>query len=323
MIVILILFLIRVFSYFPSLPTGFNCPIDGAMTEQEPAIGIIGGSGLYQMADVTDVEETKVETPFGAPSDAIMTGRLNGRRVCFLPRHGRGHRLLPHELPHKANIYALRKLGVRWIIAVTAVGSLREEMKPRDIVLPHQLFDHTSRRTVHSFFGNGIAAHVSLAEPYSAGLRELLTDCCLRNSYPHHPTGLYINMDGPAFSTRGESEIYRSWGCDIIGMTNAAEVRLAREAEIALATLCMVTDYDCWRHEEEPVSVEAVISNLQHNADLAQKIIAEIVPKIPQTPDWPEHRALENSLVTDRKLWPAETCEELRPIIGRFLHSSS
>jgi 5'-methylthioadenosine phosphorylase len=290
-----------------------------SMERPEPAIGVIGGSGLYQMADITGMEEIPRETPFGKPSDAVISGRLGGRRVFFLPRHGRGHRLLPHELPHRANMFALRELGVRWLICVTAVGSLRENLEPRHIVLPDQIYDHTSRRPVNTFFGNGIAAHVSLADPYSKNLRDILDAAAKDNGYVCHNGGTYINMDGPAFSTRAESEIYRHWGCDVIGMTNAPEVRLAREAEIALATLCMVTDYDCWRHEEEPVSVDAVIANLMANADNAQALIREAVDRIPLEPDWPEHSALEHSLVTDRKLWPPETVENLRPIIQRFL----
>lgn len=287
----------------------------------EPAIGIIGGSGLYQMSALEDVSEITVETPFGPPSDTLVAGRLAGRRVFFLPRHARGHRLLPHELNHRANVYALRALNVRWAISVTAVGSLRQEMAPRHIVVPHQLFDHTSRRTEHTFFGNGIAAHLSMADPYSAGVRQALVEAAQAVGCTVHDKATYINMDGPAFSTRAESEIYRQWGCDIIGMTNAGEARLCREAEIAQATLALVTDYDCWKVEEEPVTVEAVIGNLLANAETAQRIVAQAVAALPQVPDWPEHRALDFAIVTDRKLWPAETSERLRPLLARFLES--
>lgn len=285
----------------------------------EPAIGLIGGSGLYKIDGIEEVREIAVETPFGAPSDVLVTGRLGGRRVYFLPRHGRGHVLLPHELNHRANIYALRSLNVRWLISVTAVGSLRQEMAPRDIVVPHQLFDHTSRRTEHTFFGRGIAAHISLAEPYCAPLRHILVEAARAEGCTAHDRATYINMDGPAFSTRAESEIYRQWGCDIIGMTNAAECRLAREAEIAQATLALVTDYDCWKIEEEPVTIETVIGHLHANAAAAQRILARAIAAIPTEPNWPEHSALENAIITDKSLWPKETAESLKAIIGRLM----
>jgi 5'-methylthioadenosine phosphorylase len=289
------------------------------LASPEPAIGLIGGSGLYRLDGLEEVREIELTTPFGPPSDALVAGKLGGRRVFFLPRHGRGHRLLPHELNHRANIYALRSLNVRWLISVTAVGSLRQEMAPRDIVVPHQLFDHTSRRTEHTFFGEGIAAHISLAEPYCAPLRHLLVEAAREvASTAVHDRATYINMDGPAFSTRAESEIYRQWGCDIIGMTNAGECRLAREAEIAQATLALVTDYDCWKIEEEPVSVEAVVGNLLANAEAARKILARAIGAIPAEPAWPEHRALEHALITERTHWSAGTVERLRAIIGRF-----
>ncbi|MDQ6808341.1 MAG: MTAP family purine nucleoside phosphorylase, partial [Verrucomicrobiota bacterium] len=220
------------------------------MTEEAPAIGIIGGSGLYQMEGVENPSERQVETPFGSPSDALLGGTMHGRKVYFLPRHGRGHRLLPHELNHRANIYALRSLNVRWIICVTAVGSLQERCAPRDVLLPSQFYDRTSQRADHTFFGEGIAAHVSFAEPISAGLRAILADAADEVGVKAHNGGTYVNMDGPAFSTRAESELNRRHGFDVIGMTNLPEAKLAREAEIALATLAMITDYDCWKVDE-------------------------------------------------------------------------
>jgi 5'-methylthioadenosine phosphorylase len=285
---------------------------------QEPAIGVIGGSGLYHMEGLTDPTEHALETPFGPPSDVIFGGRLSGRQVYFLPRHGRGHRILPHELNHRANIYALRSLNVRWIICVTAVGSLQEQYAPREIVLPSQFFDRTSRRAEHTFFGNGIAAHVSFADPTSAALRQLVANAARELRLPVHNGGTYVNMDGPAFSTRAESEANRQLGFDVIGMTNLGEAKLAREAEIALATMAMITDYDCWKVEEEPVTADAVISHLLANAESARRILAEVIPRIPQTPDWPEHRALDSALVTDRKHWPPQTVERLGVILERF-----
>ncbi len=286
--------------------------------DKTPAIGIIGGSGLYQMEGVVDPSEQTVETPFGAPSDAIMGGTLSGRPVYFLPRHGRGHRILPHELNHRANIWALRSLNVRWIICVTAVGSLQEKYAPRDVLLPSQFYDRTSQRADHTFFGRGIAAHIGFADPISPSLRNLLAESARTLEIKVHNGGTYVNMDGPAFSTRAESELNRRHGFDVIGMTNLPEAKLAREAEIALATMAMITDYDCWKVEEEAVSAQAVIGHLMANAETAKKILTEVIPQIPETPDWPEHRALDSALVTDRKLWPAETVERLRPILGRF-----
>ncbi len=280
-------------------------------------VGIIGGSGLYELEGIADVTEQVIDTPFGAPSDALICGKLDGRQIYFLPRHARGHRILPHELNHRANIYALRSLGVRWIIAVTAVGSLQEQYQPRDIVFPDQFFDRTSRRTEHTFFGEGLAAHIAFADPISANLRTLLYETA-RETHAHavHDRGTYVNMDGPAFSTRAESETNRKLGFDVIGMTNLAEAKLAREAEIALATVAMITDYDCWKVEEEPVTAETVIAHLLANADAAKKLLAAAIPKIPPTPTWPEHRALDSALVTHRDLWPEATVAKLAAILG-------
>src|SRR5947209_8975648 len=288
------------------------------MTENAPAIGIIGGSGLYQMEGVEHPTEQRVRTPFGDPSDAIIGGRMHNRQVYFLPRHGRGHRLLPHELNHRANIYALRSLNVRWIVCVTAVGSLQEQYAPRDVLLPSQFYDRTSPRAQHTFFGNGIAAHVAFAEPISTKLRNILAEAAREIGVRVHNGGTYVNMDGPAFSTRAESELNRRHGFDVIGMTNLPEAKLAREAEVALATLAMITDYDCWKVDEEPVSAQTVFGHLTANADAAKKVLLEAIPRIPAAPDWPEHRSLDNALVTDRKLWPKATAEKLKPILSRF-----
>jgi 5'-methylthioadenosine phosphorylase len=288
------------------------------MKNKIPAIGVIGGSGLYQMDGLRDATEHKIDTPFGAPSDALIGGTLGERQVYFLPRHGRGHRLLPHELNHRANIYALRSLDVRWIICVTAVGSLREKYAPRDILLPSQFYDRTSRRAEHTFFGEGIAAHISFAEPISANLRNLLAESARSLGLTVHNGGTYVNMDGPAFSTRAESELNRQNGFDVIGMTNLPEAKLAREAEIALATLAMITDYDCWKVEEEPVTAQTVFDHLVANAETAKKVLVDLIPRIPLEPDWPEHSALDTALITDRKLWPVTTQKKLGPILSRF-----
>ena len=288
------------------------------MDQDTAAIGIIGGSGLYQIEGFRNPQEYQIETPFGPPSDTIVGGEVGDRRVFFLPRHGRGHRLLPHELNHRANIYALRSLNVRWIISVTAVGSLQEQYAPRDVVLPSQFFDRTSQRAEHTFFGNGIAAHITFADPISTSLRNLLAEAARSLDVRIHNGGTYVNMDGPAFSTRAESDLNRRHGFDVIGMTNLPEAKLAREAEIALATMAMITDYDCWKVEEEPVSAQTVIGHLLANAETAKKVLADVIPRIPPEPAWPEHRALDSALVTDRKLWPPATREKLRAILGRF-----
>ena len=289
------------------------------MNNEPPAIGIIGGSGLYQMEELRDATEHKIDTPFGLPSDTLVGGKISGRQVYFLPRHGRGHRILPHELNHRANIYALRSLNVRWVISVTAVGSLQEKYAPRDVLLPSQFYDRTSLRVAHTFFGEGIAAHIAFAEPISAELRNLLVESARSVGITAHNGGTYVNMDGPAFSTRAESELNRRYGFDVVGMTNVAEAKLAREAEIALATMAMITDYDCWKIEEEPVSAQIVIGHLIANAETARKVLVDVIPHIPKEPNWPEHFALDSALVTDRKLWPAATVEKLKPILGRFL----
>jgi 5'-methylthioadenosine phosphorylase len=283
------------------------------------AIGVIGGSGLYQIDGLEKPREITLETPYGKPSDSLMSGLIAGRQVYFLPRHARGHRLLPTELNYRANIYALRSLDVRWIITVGAVGSLQEKYAPRDIVLPSQFFDRTSQRPNCTFFGGGIVAHVSFADPVSAGLRDIIAQQAAELGYTIHNGGVYVNMDGPAFSTRAESEYYRRMGFDVIGMTCAPEARLAREAEISLASMSFVTDYDCWKTEDEPVSAQTVIGHLLANADAARKILPKVIQNIPLEPTWPEHRALDFALITDRKLWPEATVRNLEIILKRFL----
>ena len=289
------------------------------MKNDSPAIGVIGGSGLYQMEELRGTTELKIDTPFGPPSDVLVGGQLSGRQIYFLPRHGRGHRLLPHELNHRANIYALRSLNVRWIIAVTAVGSLQEKYAPRDIVLPSQFYDRTSSRSTHTFFGDGIAAHVSFAEPISTKLRTMLAESARTVGITAHNGGTYVNMDGPAFSTRAESELNRRHGFDVIGMTNLPEAKLAREAEIALATMAMITVYDCWKVDEEPVSAQTVFGHLTANAEMAKRVLADVIPRMPSEPNWPEHTSLDSALITERRLWPPATLERLNPILGRFL----
>lgn len=269
------------------------------------------------MDGLTQSAEHAVATPFGPPSDVIVGGQLAGRQVYFLPRHGRGHRLQPHELPHRANLWALRSLGVRWIICVTAVGSLQEKYAPEHIVLPSQFFDRTSQ--IHTFFSGGIVAHVAFADPICAPMQRIIFEEGTALGFSLHLGGTYVNMDGPQFSTRAESETNRRLGFDVIGMTNLPEARLAREAEIALATMAMVTDYDCWKVGEEAVTAEAVFAHIAANAGAAKQILARVIPRIPDEPDFPEHRALDDALVTSRGLWPAATVEALRPILGRFL----
>src|SRR5881227_608164 len=287
--------------------------------DEPPAIGIVGGSGLYQIEELRDTSELNIDTPFGPPSDTLVGGKISGRQVYFLPRHGRGHRILPHELNHRANIYALRSLNVRWIISVGAVGSLQEKYAPRDVLLPSQFYDRTSLRTTHTFFGDGIAAHIAFAEPISTKLRNLLAESAKSVGVTAHNGGTYVNMDGPAFSTRAESEFNRRYGFDVVGMTNLPEAKLAREAEIALATMAMITDYDCWKVEEEAVSVQTVIGHLLANAETAKKALERVIPEIPRDANWPEHHALDSAIITDRKLWPAATIKKLGPIIERFL----
>ena len=284
----------------------------------EPAIGVIGGSGLYDMEGLDGLSEISVATPFGDPSDRIVGGRVEGRKVFFLPRHGIGHRLLPHEINHRANLWALRSLGVRWLISVSAVGSLDEEFKPRDLVVPDQLIDRTGTAAKHTFFGRGIAAHVGFAEPYCPDLRAVLLAAGREVCENLHDGGTYLCMNGPAFSTRAEAAMHRMMGADLIGMTNAPEARLAREAEISMAALALVTDYDCWKEGEAAVEVDAVIENLRHCTETAKRLVRAAIPNIPAMPASASHRALDAALFTARENWPAKTAAELAPILGRF-----
>ena len=282
-------------------------------------IGIIGGSGLYHIEGFTRQKWVKVKTPFGPPSDAFLTGRLAGREVVFLPRHGRGHRILPSELNHRANLWAMKKLGVAWIISVSAVGSLQAKYKPCHIVLPDQFLDRTKRSSEHTFFGRGIVAHIAFADPVCEELRQIVLKSARGLKARVHDGGTYVNMEGPAFSTRAESLTHHKLGYDVIGMTNLGEAKCAREAEIAYATMAMVTDYDCWKTDEAHVTLAMILEYLHRNADLAKKIVVRTIPQIPDAPAWPCHSALKNAIITDRKLWPKKTVAELKPILaGRF-----
>ena len=282
-------------------------------------IGIIGGSGLYHIETLARQKWVKVKTPFGSPSDSLLVGELSGREVVFLPRHGRGHRILPSELNHRANIWAMKRLGVAWIISVSAVGSLQARYRPCDIVLPDQFLDRTKRSFDHTFFGGGIVAHIAFAEPICAELRRLLRHAGRGVGARMHDGGVYVNMEGPAFSTRAESLTNHRAGYDVIGMTNLGEAKCAREAEIAYATMAMVTDYDCWKADEDHVSVEMVVANLQRNAAAAKRIIVQVIPQIPEVPDCSCHQALKNSILTDKKLWPAKTKAALRILLGKYI----
>ena len=282
-------------------------------------VGIIGGSGLYHIDGFTGQKWVTVKTPFGAPSDQFLTGKLGGRDVVFLPRHARGHRILPGELNHRANIWAMKKLGVEWIISVSAVGSLQAKYQPCHIVLPNQFFDRTKRSHEHTFFGRGIVAHIAFADPICEELRQLLLKAARDGGAVAHDGGTYVNMEGPAFSTRAESLANHHAGFDVIGMTNLGEAKCAREAEIAYANLAMITDYDCWKIDEAHVTVDLVLENLRCNAAMARKIVATVLPAIPRNPGWPCHSALHNAIMTDRKLWPAKTKKDLSPILARYL----
>lgn len=284
-----------------------------------PRIGIIGGSGLYQIEGFTKQKWVKVKTPFGSPSDELLTGELAGREVVFLPRHARGHRILPTELNHRANIWAMKKLGVSWIISVSAVGSLQKKYKPCDIVVPNQFLDRTKQSTAHTFFGRGIVAHIAFADPICEELRQLLLAGAKSCGARFHDGGTYVNMEGPAFSTRAESITNHKLGYDVIGMTNLGEAKCAREAEIAYANLAMITDYDCWKVDEEHVTVEMVIANLTRNAATAKQILNHVIPRIATQKQCSCHSALRNAIMTDKKMWPAKTRAELEPLLQKYL----
>jgi len=283
-------------------------------------IGIIGGSGLYQMPELKDVEEVRVETPFGNPSDAFITGTLEGVRVAFLPRHGREHRLTPTELPFRANIYGMKLLGVERILSASAVGSLQEQYAPLDMVIPDQFFDRTRARAHEStFFGEGIVAHVTFAHPVCDELGDVLEKACGAAGVKAHRGGTYLCMEGPAFSTRAESNVYRSWGMDVIGMTNLQEAKLAREAEICYATLALVTDYDCWHEGHDAVSVEAVVEYLNKNVRNAQNIMRGAVRDLNERPRKCEcGSAIKNAIFTSPDLWPEATTKKLDAIIKKY-----
>ncbi|HEV8369870.1 MAG TPA: S-methyl-5'-thioadenosine phosphorylase [Pyrinomonadaceae bacterium] len=283
-------------------------------------IGIIGGSGLYQMPELTDVEEVKVDTPFGSPSDAFIVGTLEGERVAFLPRHGRGHRFTPTELPFRANIYAMKSLGVERILSASAVGSLQEKYAPLDMVIPDQFFDRTRGRVKEStFFGEGIVAHVSFAHPVCNGLGDVLQEACSAADVQVHRGGTYLCMEGPAFSSVAESNVYRSWGMDIIGMTNIQEAKLAREAEMCYATLALVTDYDCWHPGHDAVSVETVVEYLNKNVRNAQTIMKESIKRLRTVSrECKCGSALKNAIFTPREIWPEATTKKLDAIIKKY-----
>ena len=282
-------------------------------------IGIIGGTGLYEMEGLTDVREARVETPFGPPSDALVLGSLEGRRVAFLPRHGRGHRLLPNELNFRANVYAMKALGVERILSVSAVGSLKEAYAPLHMVIPDQLVDRTTQRP-STFFGRGLVAHVGFAHPFCGPLSKVLAEACSEAKATFHVGGTYVCIEGPLFSTRAESALYRAWGMDVIGMTNLQEAKLAREAEVCYTTLAMVTDYDCWHPDHDAVTAETILSNLVKNASMARAVLRAAIRRLPAGPrDCECSMALRNALVTPADLVPSQVKRELAPIIGKYI----
>jgi len=285
----------------------------------QPVIGIVGGSGLYEIEGLTEVQEVSLQTPFGDPSDKFITGVLDGARMVFLPRHGRGHRLLPTEVPYRANIWGMKKLGVQRIISVSAVGSMKEEIIPGHIVIPDQFFDRTLGKRPMTFFGDGIVGHVQFADPICRDLATVLYEAAIAVGATAHMGGTYICIEGPQFSTRAESLIYRSWGVDIIGMTNINEARLAREAEICYGTIALATDYDCWHHEHDDVSVEAVIAIIHKNVATARRIIKTAVSNLMSERDCLCREALKFAIMTDRGLIPAETREKLEVVMGQYL----
>ncbi len=290
----------------------------GRSNTEKISIGVIGGSGLYEMEGLTRVTSVKVATPFGKTSDDFIIGTLHGRRVAFLPRHGRGHRLLPTDINYRANIYGMKKLGVQRIISVSAVGSMQEKIKPGDIVIPGQFIDLTKHRR-STFFGDGVVAHVGMAEPVCADLGKVLIASGKKAGARVHRSGTYICMEGPQFSSRAESLTYRKWDVDVIGMTNATEAKLAREAEICYSTIALATDYDCWHHSEEAVTVEAVLAVMKHNIETSKAIIREAVKMLPTERTCGCGEALRNAIMTPEKLIPAKTKKDLALIIGKYM----
>lgn len=288
------------------------------MQQPRAEIGIIGGSGLYEMAGLTGINEVDITTPFGKPSDLIVTGLLRGHRVAFLPRHGRGHRLSPTEVPYRANIFALKVLGVERILSISAVGSLKEEIRPLDMVIPDQLIDRTRSRA-STFFGNGGVVHVGFADPFCPQLSGLLFTEAQKESVPTHRGGTYVAMEGPQFSTRAESNLYRSWGAAVIGMTALPEAKLAREAEVCYAILACSTDYDCWHPEHDSVSIEMVIANLSKNTAHAKSIVTNAVSNLPQERRCGCGSALSTAIITARDHIPARLKADLAPLWGKYL----
>jgi 5'-methylthioadenosine phosphorylase len=285
---------------------------------ENPVLAVIGGSGLYEFDDITDIETTEVSTPFGDPSSPITTGKLNGKKVAFLARHGIGHIYSPSEVPYRANIYALKSLGVKRIVSVSACGSLREAYAPGNIVIPDQIFDFTHKRE-RSFFGDGLVAHVSVADPFCKSLSDVLEEAVKANGATYHRGGTYITIEGPRFSTKGESRIYRQWGLDIIGMTASPEVFLAKEAEMCYTTMAHVTDYDVWHVNEEPVTVEALIETLSHNIKLAQDSIRTMVDMIEPEESCGCENALENALITNPSYVNPEKREQVDLLVRKYL----
>jgi len=285
---------------------------------EQADIGIIGGTGLYQMDGFTDVREVAVATPFGPPSDSVFVGSLEGRRVAFLPRHGRGHRILPHELNFRANVFAMKTLGVEFLLSVSAVGSLKERYEPLHVVVPDQFIDRTRQRK-STFFGNGLVAHVAFAHPFCKNLSKVMAEACVEAGATHHVGGTYVCMEGPQFSTLAESELYRSWGADLIGMTNLQEAKLAREAEICYSTLAMVTDYDCWHPDHDAVTAEQIMGVLGRNAQTAKGVLRAAVRRLPIPRGCECATALKYALVTPPELVPEALKRELEPIVGRYM----
>jgi len=285
----------------------------------QPVIGVIGGSGLYEIEGLTEIDEVRIETPFGEPSDVYITGVLEGVRMVFLPRHGRGHRLLPSEVNYRANVFGMKKLGVERIISVSAVGSMKEEIAPGHIVIPDQFFDRTQGRRASTFFGDGVVGHVQFADPVCGELSTALFAAAGEVGATVHKGGTYICIEGPNFSTRTESKIYRSWGIDVIGMTNLPEARLAREAEICYGTVALATDYDCWHEEHDDVSVESVLAIIDKNVATARNMIKSVVPKLVADRTCPCREALKYAIMTRRDLIPAQTRERLAPLVGKYL----
>ena len=286
--------------------------------EQKTTLGVIGGTGLYEMEGLSGVREVEMETPFGEPSGPFVIGSLGGVEMAFLPRHGRGHRLLPTEVNNRANVFAMKKLGVERILSVSAVGSLKEEIEPGHMVLPDQFIDRTYRRSP-TFFGDGIVAHVQFADPFCNALRAVVGDAAADEDIRVHGRGTYVCMEGPQFSTRAESALHRSWGADVIGMTNLQEAKLAREAEICFATMAMATDYDCWNEAAGDVDIEEIIAVLQKNADVAKRIIRGTVERLSPERTCPCASALAMAIVTDRSLIPEAARERLAPLVGKYL----